>query len=142
MNARWKMLVARACAPLAAVLLAACAAPGPIPATPQPALAAMVQPYADGLRKAGVNSVQVFGNGARVRMSTTFGEIYLRYPATLSPTAFAVYVDPASIDVDSDTYNAGNSAQFEAAIRAILPAAIKFANDNNVRVAENRMGKN
>jgi hypothetical protein len=127
---------------LTAFLMGACAAPASIPATTQPALSAVVQPYAGGLRKAGINSVQVFGNSARVRIATNFGEIYLRYPASLTPTAFVVYVDAATADVDSDTYNAGNSTQYEAAIRAILPAAIESANENNVRVINNRFGKN
>ena len=141
MNTRGITFV-RWCAPYLALLITACAAPGPIPATTQPALSAMAQPYADGLRKAGVNSVQVFGNGARVRMATSNGEIYLRYPSGLSSTAFALYVDAGAVEVDSDTFNAGNTAQYEAAIKAILPAAIKSANENNTRVAENRMGKN
>ena len=127
---------------LLASLLAACATPGPVPATTQPALSAMARPYADELRKAGINSVQVFDNGARVRTATNFGEIYLRYPAGLSPTAFAVYVDGSTVEVDSDTYNAGNSAQYEAAIKAILPQVIKSTNENNTRVITNRFGKN
>ena len=58
MNTRWNRFVAGWCVPFAALLVTACAAPGPIPATTQPALSAMAQPYGDGLRKAGVNSVQ------------------------------------------------------------------------------------
>lgn len=142
MNARCNSFVAGVYVAFVTLLIAGCAAPGAIPATTQPALSAMGQPYADGLRKAGINSVQVFGNGARVRMSTNFGEIYLRYPAALGPTAFAVYVDASTVEVDSDTYNPGNSAQYEAAIKAILPVAIKSANDNNVRVINSRFGKN
>jgi hypothetical protein len=46
------------------------------------------------------------------------------------------------VEVDSDTYNAGNSAQYEAAIKAILPQVIKSANENNTRVINNRFGKN
>ena len=100
-----------------------------------------MQPRADGLRKAGVSSVQVFGSGTRVRVATNFGEIYSRYPAELSSTAFAVYVDATNVEVDSDTYTAANSAQYEAAIKSILPAVIKSANENNTRVITNRFGK-
>jgi hypothetical protein len=142
MNARWSSFVGGGSVVVVTLLTAACAAPSPIPMTTQPALSAMAQPYADGLRKAGINSVQVFANSARVRMATTFGEIYLRYPPGLGPTAFAVYVDPTSVEVDSDTFNAGDSAQYEAAIKAILPAAIKSANENNTRVIQNRFGRN
>jgi hypothetical protein len=125
-----------------AALAAGCSTPNPIPATTQPVLSTIAQPYADGLRRAGINSVQVFANGARVRTATNFGEIYLRYPTDLSPVAFAVYVDASSVEVDSDTYTTGSSAQYEAAIRAILPAAIKATNENNARVITNRFGKN
>ena len=135
--------VSYVCIAAASVLAAACAAPPPqIPATTQPALSTIAQPYAQGLRRAGVQSVQVFSNGARVRVATNFRELYLRYPAGLSPTAFAVYVDGTTVEVDSDTYNAGNSAQYEAAIKAILPETIKFTNDNNTRVIQDRFGKN
>lgn len=123
-------------------VLAACAAPAQIPATTQPALSAMAQPYVQAMRKAGIQSVQVFANGARVRVATNFGEIYLRYPTSLSPTAFAVYVDATTVEVDSDTYNLGNGAQYDAAIKAILPETIKLATDNNTRVIQDRFGKN
>ena len=123
-------------------IVAGCATPSPIPATTQPALSAMARPYADGLRGAGINSVQVFANGARVRTATNFGEIYLRYPAGLDPTAFAVYVDGTAVEVDSDTYTAASSAQYEAAMKAVLPAVIKAATENNTRVINNRFGKN
>jgi len=133
----------RACVVGLAMLAAGCAStPNPIPATTQPALSAMAQPYGEALRTAGINSVQVFANGARVRTATSFGEIYLRYPAGLGPTAFAVYVDGSTVEVDSDTYSAGSSAQYEAAIKTVLPAVIKAATENNARVVTNRFGKN
>jgi len=102
----------------------------------------MVQPYADAMRKAGISSVQVPGNGARVRTSTNFGDIYSRYPAGLTATAFYVYVDSAAVEVDSDTFNAANSSQYETAIKTILPEVVRSANENNVRVINNRFGKN
>jgi len=132
-----------ACAIFLALLVAGCSsAPNPIPATTQPALSALAQPYAEVLRTAGINSVQVFANGARVRVATSFGEIYLRYPAGLGPTAFAMYVDGSTVEVDSDTYTAGSSAQYETAIKTLLPAVVKAATENNARVITNRFGKN
>jgi hypothetical protein len=126
-----------------ASLVSACATTAQAPATPQPALAAVVQPYADAMRKAGIQSVQVYGNGARARVATYLGDVYVRYPAGLAPTAFAVYVEPTAVEVDSDTYNAGNSAQYEAAIKAILPLGIRLANENGARIREQReLGKN
>jgi hypothetical protein len=119
--------------------MAACAAPAPIPATTQPALTMAATPYADGMRKAGIRTVQVFEGSPRVRMSTRFGDVYFRYPSGLAPTAFAVYVDPQTIEVDSDTYNASNSVSYEAAIRAVLPACIERARANNKWAMEERI---
>jgi hypothetical protein len=128
---------------LVTACIGGCAAPAATaPATTQPALSAMAQPFADGLRKAGVVSVQVAGSSARIRTSTNFGEIYMRYPAGLTSTAFAVYVDATNVEVDSDTFTAANSTDYDAAIKAILPVVIRSANDNNTRVINSRFGKN
>lgn len=123
-----------------AFLASACAAPAPVPATDQPALAQMAQPYGDGLRRAGISTVMVYGNGARVRLGTRFGDVYFRYPAGLAPTAFALYVGAQDIEVDSDTFNTGNAAQYEAAFKSVLPEAIKRATANNTQEAQQRLG--
>ena len=131
-----------ALAALAIILGAGCATPTALPTTTQPALSTMAQPYADELRKAGISSVQVLGSGARVRTATSFGEIYTRYPAGLGTAVFAVYVDSATVEVDSDAYTAADGSRYQAAINAILPAVIKATNENNARVITNRFGKN
>jgi len=123
-----------------AVWLGACASPAPVPATPQPALSTLAQPYADGMRKAGIQSVTVYGNGARVRVATRNGDIYLRYPTGLAQSSFVLYVDANSIDADSDAFNAGNSPQYDAVIKNILPEAIRWTQANNQRVFENGLG--
>jgi hypothetical protein len=124
------------------VFVASCATPtAQVPSKTQPALSAMAQPYFQAMRTAGIQSVQVFGNGARVRVSTNLGDIYLRYPAGLSPTAFVVYVDAGAAEVDSDSFTSAESAQYEAAIKAILPESIRFTNQNNTRVVQDRFGK-
>lgn len=115
-----------------ATLTGACAAPGsPVPATVQPELARFALPYADGLRQAGVSSVMVYANGARVRIASAMGDVYFRYPATLPLTAFALYVGPRDVEVDSDAFNAGNSAQYETAMKTILPDAIRWTIESN-----------
>jgi hypothetical protein len=134
--------VSHVCIAAASILAGACAAPAQIPARRSRPFPRLRSPTRNGLRRAGIQSVQVFSNGARVPVATNFGEIYLRYPAGLSPTAFAVYVDGTVVEVDSDMYNAGNGARYEAAIKAILPESIKFATDNNTRVIQDRFGKN
>jgi len=123
-----------------AALSGACAAPGPVPATVQPALAKLAEPYADGLRKVGVSSVMVYANGARVRVGSVMGEVYLRYPGGLAPTAFALYVGARDVEADSDTFSAANSAQYEAAMKAILPEAIRQVTANNMLQMEMNLG--
>jgi len=122
----------------AAALIGACATPGAVPATIQPALAKLAEPYADGLRKAGVTSVMVYGNGARVRVASTLGEVYFRYPSGIAATEFALYMGNKDIEVDSDTFNAANSAQYEAAMKVILPEAIKWTTSNNTQKLQER----
>jgi len=123
-----------------AFLAGACATPAAVPATDQPALAQMAQPYGDGLRRAGISTVMVYGNGARVRLGTRFGDVYFRYPAGLAPTAFALYVGAQDIEVDSDTFNASNAAQYEAAFKSVLPEAITRATVNNTQQSQEALG--
>ena len=115
-----------------AATLCACATTSQVPSTPQPTLSKFAEPYGDGMRKAGIQSVMVYSNGARVRVATRMGEVYFRYPNSLSPTSFALYLVPQGVEVDSDGANVGNFAQYEAAIKAILPEAIKSTNENNL----------
>jgi hypothetical protein len=141
MNANRRAITKWTIAAFAALWLGACATPAPmVPATPQPALAAMVSPYAAELRTAGVRSVQVFENGARIRTATQYGEVYVRYPSGLSPTGFIVYVDAQAVDVDSDTFNAGNSTQYDAAIKRIIPEVLRLVTANNRFAIEQGMG--
>ncbi len=124
-------LVVIACAAAAACVTGASAASSSMPTTAQPALSAMAQPYAGALRDAGIKLVLVRGSGARVRTSTQFGDVNFRYPAGLSSTEFAVHVDGAAVRVDSDAYSPDKAAQYEAAMKAVLPEAIRRTNDNN-----------
>jgi hypothetical protein len=128
------------CLAATAALLGACAAPAQVPATTQSALTKVAEPFAEGLRREGVSSVMAYGNGARIRMGTRVGEVYFRYPAGAPPAEFALYVDAGGIEVDSDQFNAGNAAQYEAALKAILPQAIQRANANNVQQAQQGLG--
>jgi hypothetical protein len=122
------------------VVFCACIASGQVPATTQPALAKFAEPYAESMRKVGIKSVMVYGSGARVRVATRMGEVYFRYPAGLSRTDFALYLEAQGVEVDSDAFNAGNSAQYEAALKAVLPEAIKWTNSNNTRELEQQLG--
>ena len=125
-----------------AMSLGGCASPGPgpVPATPQPTLSKLAEPYADGMRKAGIQSVTVYGNGARTRVATRNGDIYMRYPSALAQCAFVLYVDANGVEADSDAFNANNSAQYDAAIKALLPEAIRWTQANNTRVFDDSLG--
>ena len=51
----------------AALVASVCATSfGQVPSQTQTALAKLAEPYSEGLRKAGITSVMVYGNGARV----------------------------------------------------------------------------
>jgi len=134
--------IARRCANGLAVALVsmagACTTPGPVPETVQPSLSSVASTYADGLRDAGVR--RVLADGARVQLTTRYGEVYFRYPPSVMPTAFAAYIGGQSVEVDSDTFSAANAAQYEAALRAVLPEAIRQANANNALESVRGMG--
>jgi len=117
----------------------ACAVPSTAPATEQPALERMAAPYADDLRAMGISRLFVYGDPARVRVTTEFGEVYFRYPAGLAPTQFTLSVGQQAIEANSDAFNAGNSAQYEAAMKAVLPEAIRRTNVNNIQEIQQRM---
>ena len=99
----------------------------------------MAAPYAADLRKVGINSLMIYPNRARVRVSTRMGEVYFRYPAELAPIDLALYMGAQDIAVDSDGFNTGNAAQYEAAIKAVLPEAVRQANANNIFELQQRM---
>jgi hypothetical protein len=122
-----------------AIAAGGCATPAQAPAAIQPDLSAFVQPYAASLREAGIHSVQAFANGARVRASTHFGDVYVRYPTGLGATSFIVYVDPSAVEVDSDAYTPGERAQYEAALKAVLPAVVRLAKENNALIRQQQI---
>ena len=129
-----------ATAAIITALLCACATTSPVPSTTQPALSRLAAPYGDGMRKVGIQSVSVYGNGARVRVATRSGDVYFRYPAGLAQTAFVLYVDAQGVEVDADSFDAGNTAQYDAAMKSILPDAIRWTTMNNARVIEEGIG--
>lgn len=132
--------VSRALALAAALVALGCATPAPVPAQTQPALAQIATPYAAQLRAAGISSVTVYGNGARVRLATRMGEVYFRYPPGVPTAAFVVYVDAQGLEVDSDTFSPGLAAQYEAALKAVLPLAVERATANNTQQLQEGLG--
>lgn len=124
----------------AMLVVQGCAAPAAVPAQTQPALTQIALPYAPQLRAAGVSSVTVYDNGARVRLATQMGEVYFRYPPGVPPAAFIVYVDAQGLEVDSDTFTPATSPQFETALKAVLPLSIERASANNTQQLQEGLG--
>jgi hypothetical protein len=95
------------------LLMCACAATGPTPATSQ----------ADAVQKlhaVGISRVISPGNGALVRLETGYGPVYVRYPANVSQVAFVLEVGIGSLP-----------AQAEQALAVLVPEAVTVTAANN-----------
>src|SRR6266496_374844 len=68
------------------LLLGACASTAQLPTADQPELAQMAQPYAQQLQAVGITRVISPGSGAMVRLETSYGSVYVRYPAVAEPS--------------------------------------------------------
>ena len=110
------------------LLLAACAATAPLPATEQPELAQLLQPYAPQLRAVGIARVISTGNGDMVRLETGYGPVYVRYPANLPPAAFVLDVGPDGVKAAATNFDRSRDAQMLA---AIVPEAVRVTMANN-----------
>jgi len=127
-----------------AFALAGCASQGGggPPETPQPALTQVATPYAEALRNAGIYTIQTYGNRARVRVSSVWGEVYFRYPDGVPAVAFILFNEPTTgLDVDADDYGAATAAQYVAALQAIIPLAIQKAQSNNNLQRRDALGR-
>jgi len=74
------------------------------------------------LQALGISRVISPGNGAMVRLETGYGSVYVRYPASVSPTAFVVDVDGGGVQVRD-----------EPALAALVPEAVRVTAANNQR---------
>jgi len=100
-------------ATLPLLLLCACASMIPAPATGQ----------ADAMRQlqaVGISRVISPGNGAMVRLETSHGPVYVRYPASVSQTAFILDVGIGDVQV-----------QDKQALAALVPEAVRVTAANN-----------
>src|SRR5450432_3178000 len=103
-------------------LLCACATTAPLPMTEQPGLALLARPYAEQLRLVGITRVISPGNGAMVRLETSYGPVYVRYPSGSPDAAFALDVGTAGLQAASANFD---RQQEEQMLATLLPQAAR-----------------
>jgi len=113
------------------LLLCACAAAPQIGAPSQPALAVLAEPYAGALRSAGITRVEASGAADWVRLETLSGPVYVRYPQGMPAVAFALDIRSDKLVATSDQFD---QARDQPVLDAILPAAIRATETNNILV--------
>ena len=113
---------------LSLLLLGACASAPQLPTTDQPGLAAVAQPYVPQLQAVGITRVASPGNGARVRLDTAYGAVYVDYPAGLEPLAFVLDIGADGLHAAAATFDRGRDAQILA---ALVPEAVRLTAANN-----------
>ena len=110
------------------LLLGACASTAQLPTAEQPELAQMAQPYVQQLQAVGITRVISPGNGAMVRLETSYGSVYVRYPALAEPLAFVLDIDPDRLLATAATFDRVRDAQMLA---ALVPEAVRVTATNN-----------
>ena len=87
------------------LLLGACASTAQLPTADQPQLAEMAQPYAQQLQAVGITRVISPGSGAMVRLETSYGSVYVRYPTVVEPLAFVLDIGPDRLQAKAATFD-------------------------------------
>lgn len=109
------------------LLLCACASMAQPPTADQPDLAQIAEPYAQQLQALGITRVVSPGSGAMVRLETSYGSVYVPYPAT-EPLAFVLDVGPDGVHATAATFDRAKGGQILA---ALLPEAMRVTAANN-----------
>ncbi|MGC1816597.1 MAG: hypothetical protein WA900_02955 [Casimicrobiaceae bacterium] len=109
------------------LLLCACASMAQPPMADQPDLAQIAEPYAQQLQALGITRVISPGSGAMVRLETSYGSVYVRYPAT-EPLAFVLDVGPDGVHATAARFDRAKGGQILA---ALLPEAMRVTAANN-----------
>ena len=110
------------------LLLGACASTAQLPTADQPELAQMAQPYAQQLQAVGITRVISPGSGAMVRLETSYGSVYVRYPTAAEPLAFVLDIGPDGLQATAATFDRVRDAQILA---ALVPEAVRMTATNN-----------
>ena len=101
------------------------------------ALTALVAPRAADLRAAGVQRIVARTGKQRrdIQIVTAYGTKYLAWPKGLTPAPFQLDVGSgANLRVHADGYAEANRERYAAAFDAIIPEAIRFADEAKARV--------
>jgi len=118
--------MATAAAVSLAAVLAGCAT-FPEPTHEQPALTALVQPYAARLIAEGVSRIEVPGAaGAYLRVGTPYGFFEVPDQGDVPPAPFVVVSDDTA-RVLSDSYAPSDLQKYRAAIDRIVPDVLRVA---------------
>lgn len=110
------------------LLLGACASTAQLPSADQPELAQMAQSYAHQLQAVGITRVISPGSGAMVRLETSYGPVYVRYPAVAEPLAFVLDIGPDGLQATAATFDRVRDAQILA---ALVPEVVRMTASNN-----------
>jgi len=110
------------------LLLCACASTAQLPTADQPELARTAQPYAQQLQAVGITRMISPGNGAMVRLETSYGAVYVGYPASAQPLAFVLDIGPDGLHATATTFDRAKNAQVLA---ALVPEAVRVTAANN-----------
>jgi hypothetical protein len=113
------------------------------PAAPavQPALAALAAPRAGDLNNAGIQKI-VARTGHRrrdIQVMTPYGASYLPWPKGVTPAPFQLDVGSGgALTVRAAGYTDASKSNYAAAFDAVLPEAIRLANENRARATRPR----
>ena len=110
------------------IMYCASAIAAPPPATDQPQLVQLVQPYAQQLRAEGVTRVTSLGARDMVQLETKSGPVYVRYPADAPDVAFVLEIGPTSVQASAATFVRERD---ERLLAALMPEALKVTAANN-----------
>jgi len=110
------------------LLLVACVFTAQLPTADQPELAQMAQSYAQQLQAVGITRVISPGSGAMVRLETSYGSVYVRYPTVAEPSAFVLDIGPDRLQATAATFDRVRDGQILA---ALVPEAVRMTATNN-----------
>ena len=102
----------------------------------QPALAELVAPRAADLGGAGIQKIvaRTGKNRRDIQVLSSWGPIYFPWPKGVSPAPFQLDVGARNaLTVRADGYVDAKKAQYAAAFDAVLPQAVRMANEARER---------
>ena len=107
----------------------------------QPALAALAAPRAAELSAAGVQKIvaRTGRNRRDIQVMTSWGASYIPWPKGVTPAPFQLDVGAGgALTVRAAGYTDANKANYAAALDAVLPAAVRMANEARAKATRPR----